>query len=200
MSFETNLYHPMKRFLTALTVGILAASCAATDLMTSEQASEHQLLEAELQSAIDAQDWERAQELDDELSRREQAAVDPYVETAQTILSDFVPAGPWKPLALMGVGLASRAFTRRGRRHLKKGAASAARLHLPEVARSVGAALGYGSGSLEDAEQSLEDMRVAEEARQTPTPELTDAVLQEAIAVAVAQALAAQRADDEEAA
>lgn len=185
----------MKRFLAALTVGILAASCAATDLMSASDADAYARLELELDGALADEDYARAAQIEERLVEMEDLAAAPYVDGAQTIISDFVPAGPWKPLALGAAALASRLFTRRGRRHLAKGARSAARLALPDTVRAVGAALGYGSGSPEDAAQSLRDAEEREviRTRGRHTAAVSEDMIREAIAVAVAQALETAR-------
>lgn len=195
MSFETNLYHPMKNLLIALTLGLGAASCAATDLMSADDADAYARLELELDGALADQDYARAAQIEERLVEMEDLAAAPYVEGAQSLISDFVPAGPWKPLALGAAALASRVFTRRGRRHLAKGARSAAKLALPDTIRSVGAALGYGSGSAEDAEQSLRDAQEREviRTRGRHTAAVTEDMMREAIAVAVATALSEAR-------
>jgi hypothetical protein len=186
---------PMKKTLLTLVAGLALAGCAATDLMSPEQESRYLSLENELADALADQDYAEAARIEEQLVAMEDEAAEPYTSTAQTVIQDFVPAGPWKPLALGAVALASRAFTRRGRRHLLSGAKSAARLSIPSTISSVAAALGYGSGSVEEAERSLEDMkdREAVRARGRHTAAVSEDLIREAIAVAVATALAEAR-------
>lgn len=190
----------MKKLIPITVILLAVAACSSVPfvrhLLPADQALLQQEREDALNNALAAGDYAEADRIEQEITATDDAAIAPYVDVAQTVVSDFVPAGPWKPLALGAIALGSRLLTSRGRRHAAKGIRSASRLALLDTAKSVAAALGYTSGSVEDAEQSLEDVKRREELKRIRgkrTQVATEDFVREAVAIAVAEALAHAR-------
>ena len=177
----------MKKAIATLFLALSVSACSVTDLMTPDQLAEYRATEERLLEAEASGDDALALDLEEDLIEQEAEVTQPYVETGEALVRDFVPAGPWKPFALMGVGLLSRGLTRRGRRHLKRGAQAAAKASVPGVVSSVLAALGYGSGTSEDAQASLDDVK-EKEARNS-SEAASAQVIEEAVAVAMSRYL-----------
>lgn len=166
-------------------VEVAEAEAAELDVLLPElDALRAQTQDPEVLAEIDAQEAEirgRLAELEALVNGITAEAVRPYQEIAEVA----VPDGPWK-LPLLGLGaLASRALTRRGRRHLKKGAKAAGNLAVADAVKSFLAAAGYHSGSAEDAAESFQDA-ARKEAIQSKT---TDTATEDLVRAAVRDAM-----------
>lgn len=155
-----------------------------------------QTSDPEILAAIDEQEGEildRLAELEGLVNGITADAVRPYQEIAEVA----VPDGPWK-LPLLGLGaLATRALTRRGRRHLKKGAKAAGNLAVADAVKSFLAAAGYHSGSAEDAAESFKDAAQKEAIQAKSTDSATEDLVRAAVRDAMS-ALAEKTTDKEQ--
>lgn len=154
-----------------------------------------QTSDPEILAAIDEQEGEilaRLAELEGLVNGITADAVRPYQEIAEVA----VPDGPWK-LPILGLGaLATRALTRRGRRHLKKGAKAAGNLAVADAVKSFLAAAGYHSGSAEDAAESFKDAAQKEAIQAKSTDNATEDLVR--AAVRDAMSALAEKANDKE--
>lgn len=155
-----------------------------------------QTSDPEILAAIDEQEGEildRLAELEGLVNGITADAVRPYQEIAEVA----VPDGPWK-LPILGLGaLATRALTRRGRRHLKKGAKAAGNLAVADAVKSFLAAAGYHSGSAEDAAESFKDAAQKEAIQAKSTDSATEDLVRAAVRDAMS-ALAEKTTDKEQ--
>ena len=155
-----------------------------------------QTQDPEVLAEIDAQEAEirgRLAELEGLVNGITADAVRPYQEIAEVA----VPDGPWK-LPILGLGaLATRALTRRGRRHLRKGAKAAGNLAVADAVKSFLAAAGYHSGSAEDAAESFKDAAQKEAIQAKSTDSATEDLVRAAVRDAMS-ALAEKTTDKEQ--
>ena len=155
-----------------------------------------QTQDPEVLAEIDAQEAEirgRLAELEGLVNGITADAVRPYQEIAEVA----VPDGPWK-LPVLGLGaLATRALTRRGRRHLRKGAKAAGNLAVADAVKSFLAAAGYHSGSAEDAAESFKDAAQKEAIQAKSTDSATEDLVRAAVRDAMS-ALAEKTTDKEQ--
>ena len=172
------------------------AEAAELDVMLPQlDELREQTQDPEILAAIDEQEGEilaRLAELEGLVNGITADAVRPYQEIAEVA----VPDGPWK-LPILGLGaLATRALTRRGRRHLRKGAKAAGNLAVADAVKSFLAAAGYHSGSAEDAAESFKDA-AQKEAIQAKS---TDSATEDLVRAAVRDAMTAiaEKANDKE--
>ena len=172
------------------------AEAAELDVMLPQlDELREQTQDPEILAAIDEQEGEilaRLAELEGLVNGITADAVRPYQEIAEVA----VPDGPWK-LPILGLGaLATRALTRRGRRHLKKGAKAAGNLAVADAVKSFLAAAGYHSGSAEDAAESFKDAAQ----REAIQAKSTDSATEDLVRAAVRDAMTAiaEKANDKE--
>ena len=172
------------------------AEAAELDVMLPQlDELREQTQDPEILAAIDEQEGEilaRLAELEGLVNGITADAVRPYQEIAEVA----VPDGPWK-LPILGLGaLATRALTRRGRRHLKKGAKAAGNLAVADAVKSFLAAAGYHSGTAEDAAESFKDAAQ----REAIQAKSTDSATEDLVRAAVRDAMTAiaEKANDKE--
>jgi hypothetical protein len=172
------------------------AEAAELDVMLPQlDELRQQTQDPEVLAAIDEQEGEilaRLAELEGLVNGITADAVRPYQEIAEVA----VPDGPWK-LPILGLGaLATRALTRRGRRHLKKGAKAAGNLAVADAVKSFLAAAGYHSGTAEDAAESFKDAAQ----REAIQAKSTDSATEDLVRAAVRDAMTAiaEKANDKE--
>ena len=136
-----------------------------------------------------------------DLDAEEAEIVDSATANAQTlagqVLDATVPDGPWKLPLLGAAALASRGLTRRGRRHLRKGAKAAGNLAVADAVKSFLAAAGYHSGTAEDAAESFKDAAQKEAIQAKSTDSATEDLVRAAVRDAMS-ALAEKTTDKEQ--